>query len=87
MGLHGKGLWGHSLANVKGTRRFRCPLCGQRFVIGSRNRHNTNFYRVEKGKSEYGLGSLVLQYEPQNPFYCPVTGKYVDLKTGEVLEG
>ena len=46
MGLHGKGVFGFSSANVKGNRRRKCPHCGKIFVIGSSNLHRTD----EKGE-------------------------------------
>jgi len=40
MGLHGKGVFGMSIANVEGRKRLRCPKCGRIFVLGSHNGHN-----------------------------------------------
>ena len=40
MGLHGKGVFGRNIANMKGTKRLKCPECEQVFVVGSYNRHN-----------------------------------------------
>lgn len=38
MGLHGSGVWGQSSANVKGSHRVKCPVCGKERTTNGRGK-------------------------------------------------
>lgn len=69
MRLHGAGIWGCSSANRKGAKRIKCPVCGEWFVKGSRNRHNENYMSYED-VGKMGIRLVVLD-EPKGTWECP----------------
>jgi hypothetical protein len=60
----GHGWFGSSTANMKGTKRLQCPVCGETYVVGSRNYHNENG------------GSVLAKF---HTYYCPRTEKHVEV--------
>ena len=75
MGLHGKGIFGMSVANVKGHKRGRCPVCGTIEVLGARwNRHT---WKVGED------GKVVMTWCPHECPRChkPAYGPDTDVKS------